>query len=311
MAVMTWKRRTVLTGIVAAPMVLRAGLAGAQIEVPWSSGTGKAKTAAPEGAADCHHHIYDQRFPVDPRSSLRPGDATVSDYRKLQQRIGTHRHVVIQPSTYGTDNRCLLEALAAFGSEARGIAVVDASVSDSELRRLHEGGVRGVRFNLGQPGAPAVEDIKPLAERMHELGWHVQINVLAEQLVDLEDLLLHLPTPVVFDHLGRLPPSGALDHPAFQVISKLLKDHRGWLKLCGAYIDSRVGPPGYDDTSAVARAFVQVAPERLVWGSDWPHPSAKVKPDDAQLFDLLAAWAPDAAVRKRILVDNPVELYGF
>jgi predicted TIM-barrel fold metal-dependent hydrolase len=295
----------------AVPLAAHANEASAQVAVPWSAGTEKPGTAAPPDAVDCHHHIYDARFPADPRSSLRPGDATVADYRKLQQRIGTKRHVVVQPSTYGTDNRCLLEALESFGPEARGIAVVDASVSEAELKRLDQSGVRGVRFNLGQPGAPAVEDIEPLAHRLHALGWHMQFNLLAEQVMEIRDVLVRLPTPVVFDHLGRVPPSEGVNHPAFKVITQLLEERRGWLKLTGAYIDSKIGPPGYDDTSMVAKAFVRSVPERLVWGSDWPHPSAKVKPDDAVLFDLLANWAPDEATRTRILVQNPVELYGF
>lgn len=278
--------------------------------MPWSSGTERPRTEMPAGAVDCHHHVYDSRFPIDPNAQLRPGPATVADYRLLQRRLGMSRNVVVQPSTYGLDNRCLLDALARFGSaRARGVAVVNPDVSGAQLQRMDAAGVRGIRFNLVQAGATTPAMLAPLAARIAALGWHIQLNASARQIAALEALWPSLPVPVVFDHLGHvLQP--ALD-PAFAVIARLLQSGKAWLKLSGVYMDSNDGPPSYADSGAVARAFLREAPQRLVWGTDWPHPTMTVKPDDALLFDLLASWAPSASVRAAILVHNPAKLYGF
>src|SRR5918911_837205 len=280
-------------------------------EVHWSAGTERPRTRAPANATDCHHHIYDKRFPTDPRATLPAEDATVADYRKLQQRIGTSRNVVVQPSAYGTDNRGLVDALASFGSTARGVAVVNTGVDDEELKRLHEAGVRGIRFNLKFPAGPTADMLEPLSRRIDPLGWHIQINASADQIVAIEGILNRLPTPIVFDHLAQIPEPAGVNDPSFGVVAKLIGKGRTWIKLTGPYITSKVGPPTYADAGAVAKAFVQLAPERMVWGSDWPHPSEKTKPDDALLFDLLAEWTPGESVRNRVLVENPAALYGF
>jgi len=280
--------------------------------VPYSSGTEAPQLKAPPGACDCHMHIYDSRFPVAPTATLRPPDAHASDYRLLQQRIGTARNVIVQPSTYGTDNRCTLDALSQLGPTARAVAVVDTTVSDEELKRLDGLGVRGIRFNLVQAGATTIEMVEPLSKRVAPLGWHVQIHMLGDQIAQIEDLLLRLPSPIVFDHLGRIPPAAGVQHPAFRVIGKLLDKGNTWVKLSGAYQDTKVGPPTYSDMSALAQAYVRAAPERMVWATDWPHPTVKtVKPDDAVLLDLLLVWAPQERTRHRILVENPEALYGF
>jgi predicted TIM-barrel fold metal-dependent hydrolase len=258
-------------------------------------------------------HIYDSRFPAAPNAWMRPPDAHVDAHRLFQKRIGTARIVVVTPSTYGTDNSCTLDAMAQFGADARGIAVVDTSVTDAELRRLNELGVRGVRFNLVQSGATTIDMLEPLSKRVNDLGWHVQIHMLGDHIVETADRLQQLPSPIVFDHLARIPQPAGVDHPAFALVLKLLDEGRTWVKLSGAYMDSRTGPPTYADVGEVARAYVKASPERVVWSSDWPHPteSADAKPNDAVLFDLLADWAPDEATRNRILVDNPAALYGF
>jgi predicted TIM-barrel fold metal-dependent hydrolase len=235
----------------------------------------------------------------------------VEDYRKLQQRIGTSRVVVVTPSTYGTDKRFTLDAIAKMGATARGIAVVDTGVSDAELHRLHQAGIRGIRFNLVQAGATPVDMLAPLSQRVNELGWHVQIYQTGARIAEMADTLQRLPSPIVFDHLGHVPMPEGVDHPSFRVIAGLLEKGRAWVKLSGAYIISKTGAPAYADATKVARAYVKLAPERLVWGSDWPHPTQKQKPDDAVLFDLLGAWAPEEATRRRILVDNPATLYDF
>ena len=306
-------RRAVLAG---AGALLAAGDARAQGQpgaVPWSTGTEPPTLVAPAGAVDCHHHVYAASWPINARSALRPPDATVADYRLLQRRLGLHRHVVVQPSTYGTDNTGLLQALPAFGPEARGIAVCDTSVTDAQLAAMAKAGVRGLRFITSIPGGVPIEMLEPLSARVNELGWHVQLVMAGDEIAARRDLLMRLPSPVVFDHMGHIPQPAGIHHPGFAVLLHMLAGGRTWVKLSGAYIDTKVGPPGYGDVAPLAQSLVQHAPDRLVWGSDWPHPTmpADDKPDDAVLFDLLSVWAPDPAVRERILVANPAKLYGF
>jgi predicted TIM-barrel fold metal-dependent hydrolase len=176
---------------------------------------------------------------------------------------------------------------------------------------MNDLGVRGIRFNLVQAGATTTEMVEPLSKRVNDLGWHIQIHMKGEQIAAIEDLLLRVPSPIIFDHLGRLAQSDPLENPGFKTISKLIDKGKTWVKLSGAYQDSKVGPPSYSDTVPIARAYIKGAPERMVWASDWPHPTEKSKPDDAVLFDLLTEWAPDETTRTRILVQNPATLYGF
>jgi predicted TIM-barrel fold metal-dependent hydrolase len=311
-------RRTIFEGatMAAAGSGAAASVAGAPAqEAQNSAGVERPKTSAPAGATDAHIHIYDSRFPVAPNATLRPPDASVDEYRLLQQRLGASRVVIVTPSTYGTDNSCTLDAVAQFGLKvARAVAVVDASVSDAELERLDRLGVRAIRFNLVmRGGTTSIDMLEPLSRRVHELGWHVQIHMMADQIAESEALFARLASPILFDHRGRIPPDAGVSHPAFAVIRKLLDAGRAWVKLSSAYQDSKIGPPSYADVTPVAKAFAQAAPERMLWGTDWPHPTEKAgnKPDDAILLDLLADWAPDLAARHRILVDNPAELFGF
>ena len=309
-----WTRRDVLVctqaGLGAAALTVPREVRAQQ--VPWSAGEERPRLQAPPNATDAHHHIYDSRFPVDPKAVLRPADATVADYRLLQKRLGITRHVIVQPSTYGVDNRCLLDALRQFGlATARGVAVVNTEVSDAELRRLQQAGVRGIRFNLAPPGATSVDMIDPLSRRVNELGWHIQLNMPAADILANKDLWNRVPCPIVFDHLAHVREPEGVNDPVFALIIDLLHRDKAWVKLSGAYMETKVGPPTYADSTKVAQAYVREAPERLVWGTDWQHPTEKIKPDDAVLFDLLAVWAPDEATRTRILVDNPARLYGF
>jgi D-galactarolactone isomerase len=282
---------------------------------PWSAGSTSATLVLPPGAVDCHHHIYDSRYPADARATLRPADATVDDYRLLQARLGTTRSVVVQPSTYGTDNRCLVDALERFGTHARGIAVVDSTVDRAELERLHAAGVRGVRFNLSRPAGAPVEDMEVLARAIAPLGWHMQIHALADELLPVLERLQALPVPVVIDHLSRLPQPRGTDHPVYAALRRRVDLGNTWIKLSGVYHDSVTGAPDYADAAQVFRAWAQAAPERVLWGTDWPHVASmageKPMPDDARMLDLVGDWVPDAQHRQRILVDNPVTFYGF
>jgi predicted TIM-barrel fold metal-dependent hydrolase len=306
------RREFLKTASVAAMAAVGLSVRNAHAEaVPFSSGTEPPKLKAPANACDCHMHIYDARFPIAPTATLKPADALPSDYKLLQKRIGTTRNVVVTPSTYGTDNSATLDGMAKLAPNVRGVAVVDTSVSDAELKRLHGLGVRGIRFNLVQAGATTVEMLEPLSKRVNDLGWHVQIHMKGEQIAKIEELLLRLPAPIVFDHLARVAQPAGVNDPGFATVRKLIDKGRTWVKLSGAYQDSKVGAPTYADTIPIAQAYVKAAPERMVWGSDWPHPTEKDQPDDAVLFDLLTQWVPDEATRNRILVQNPAALYDF
>ena len=274
----------------------------------------KVSFKVPDGACDSHHHIYDPRFAYQPNAVLKPPYATVQDYRVLQKRIGTSRNVMVQPSTYGTDNSCLLDVLAQLGDNARAVCVVNAGAADAELKKLHAAGTRGVRIQFGLGNPVAAEEVMPLAKRIAAMGWHIQTNMPGEQLVQMESLLLSLPCPVIIDHLGRATDVG---QPQYDTVRRLLQSGHGWVKVSGAYLYGGGTAPDYAGATRVAKGYIATAPERCVWGSDWPHPDATKKlnpvamPDDVTLINLMQVWAPDEKLRHRILVENPEVFYGF
>jgi predicted TIM-barrel fold metal-dependent hydrolase len=268
----------------------------------------------PAGACDCHMHVFDRRFAPSPHWRRTPPHAPVSAYRKLQKRLGIERAVIVNPSTYGTDNACMLDALAQMGSAARGIAVVGVDISDDELLAMARAGVVGIRVNFVSPqswGATTLGMLETLAHRVAMLKWHVQVLMHGSQIVESRDVLTQMPTTLVIDHLGRISQPAGVADPAFAAILRLLDSGNVWVKLSGAYMDSVTGPPSYSDVGKVAQGFVRAAPERVVWGSDWPHTTETQPVDDAQLIDLLAQWSPDSKTPTEILVDNPCRLYGF
>lgn len=269
------------------------------------------RVGTPAGACDTHMHFYHHRYPAAPTALIEPPDAWVADYRALQRRLGLERVVVVQPTTYGRDNRALLDALAELGDAARAVVVVDDGVSDAELADLTARGVRGVRFHMLPGGALPWELLETVAARVAPFGWHVQLQVngreFAERLADLQ----RLPCPLVVDHVGRFMPPVTVDDPAFRALRSLLDGGRCWVKLSAPYESSKADAPRYGDVTPLARALVAAAPERMLWASNWPHPGQDPAPDDARLLDLLAEWVDDPAVRERILVANPAALYGF
>jgi len=282
--------------------------------VPNSAGTSPPRLKAPALACDAHLHIYDPAFKMAwPKLRAQP-NASAAEYKLLQRRLGTTRAIVVQPAVYGTDNRATLAAVGTLGLEnARAVGVLHPTVTDAELDELHAGGMRGLRFTQHDPATAVTSPdmIEPLARRIAERGWHTQLHLRGDQIVAMRDVIERLPGTLVIDHMGRLPQPEGTAHPAFDVVRKLLDSGRGWVKLSGPYLDTKVGPPRYLDATKVAREYVKAAPERCVWGSDWPHPTESTKPDDAVLLDLLQEWARDEATRHRILVANPALLYGF
>jgi predicted TIM-barrel fold metal-dependent hydrolase len=282
--------------------------------VPNSSGASKPRFLVPPDACDAHVHVYDPRFPMAWPSLRATPEASVAELRLLQQRLGTTRAVIVQPAAYGTDNAVTVDAVRQLAPHARAVAVVHPQVTARELHELHEAGVRGLRFSQhdARTAVTTPDMIEPLARRIAELGWHVQLHLRGEQIVEMADLIRRLPAQVVFDHLGRIPQPFGVRHPAYDIVRERLDAGRAWVKLSGPYLDTQTGSPRYADVKPVARGYVEAAPERLVWASDWPHPTERdTKPDDAVLLDLLQEWVPDEPTRRRILVDNPAALYGF
>ncbi len=269
---------------------------------------------APAGATDCHFHIFgpSDKYPLSPGRSYDPVTADIDAYLAMADVLGLQRMVVVQASIYGTDNACTLDAVAAFGRErARAVVVVDDSLGDGDLRALDRRGVRGVRFNAVSGNGTPLDQLETVAGRVAPLDWHVQLFAHGAQLPELEQRLLRLPVPVVIDHMGQVSPARGPDGPEAQALFRLLGSGRCWVKLC-AYRSSLAGPP-YADMAPLGRALIAAAPERCLWGSDWPHThlEGRAMPDDGRLLDLLGEWAPDPAQRRRILVENPAALYGF
>jgi predicted TIM-barrel fold metal-dependent hydrolase len=276
----------------------------------------RPRSKAPAGACDSHMHIFDRRFLADDANHANfPEHATVTDYLDIQRRTGTQRTVVVTPRNYGTDNRVTLDAIQQLGQErTRGVAVLTPEVTDKQLAALHDGGIRGIRFTLYTPANAAVtfDMVEPLARRVAGLGWHVQLHWTAAQIVEHRAMLARLPSTIVFDHLARLPMPDGTSHPAFDIVRDLADSGRVWVKLSGPYLDSAVGiTQDYADITSTARTWIDALPERVVWGSDWPHATESNKPDDARLFELLRTWTGDDAIRERILVANAATLYDF
>jgi len=265
----------------------------------------------PANACDCHYHIFDEPSPqVSPRSYTAPV-ASLDDCAHLHHTLGFTRSVVVQPSIYGTDNRTTLSAVTSTSS-TKAIVVIDDSVSLNCLTELKEKGAVGCRVNLLFQSNTSPVNLKALAKKVSSVGWHLQLLVDVSTFDDLENTIRSLDVPVVFDHMGHLPAHKGVGDPGFQQLLRLLADGNVWVKLSGAYRLSDGKSPDYSDVNEMVDALVRTNPDRLVWGSDWPHPQVPyAMPNDTVLLNLLAKWVPDTSLRNRILVDNPESLYGF
>jgi D-galactarolactone isomerase len=267
--------------------------------------------AFPPGACDTHMHVYDARHPTAPTALLHPPDALVDDYRAIRSALGLDRVVIVQPTTYGLDNTCQLDAAAELGGGARVVVVVDEHTPRPELERLDRLGARGARFHMLPGGALPWTSMAPTAHAIADLGWHVQLQMNGRDLPDHVDELLALPTPVVIDHVGRFMPPVEPGHPAFAALLTLLDTGRVWVKLSAPYESTQNGAPAYPTVALLARALLERCPERMLWATNWPHPGQAEPPDVAALRTLALDWLPTPALRQRVLVDNPASLYGF
>lgn len=273
--------------------------------------------AVPPLACDTHAHVCvpDDRYPLISERVYTPADSPWEAYRRMLDVFGVARAVLVQPSIYGADNRLVLDTLVRDPARLRGVAVVPFDVADAELDRLHALGVRGVRSNIvdlktGKGQLPLAE-LRALANRVKRLGWHLEFLMHVDEFPDLDRQLADFPVPVVFGHLGYVPSAKGTETPGFRALVRLMKDGRAWAKLTGPYRLNGEALP-YASVDAFAQVLVSEAPGRLLWGSDWPHVAIKTAmPNDGDLFDLFARWVPDAAMRKRILVEHPAKLYDF
>jgi predicted TIM-barrel fold metal-dependent hydrolase len=283
--------------------------------------------AVPTDACDCHTHIFGdpQRFPFPPERIYTPEPASIDEMRSLHRALHTDRVVVVHPSVYGTDNACTLDAIMQFGSSARGIAVIDDKTPDAALDDMDRAGIQGIRLNFETFGltdpALARQRFKDAIERIRGHKWHVQIYTRLSVIESLAEQVLAAPVPVVFDHFGGAQAALGIEQPGFDTLLKLVQEGKAYVKISAAYRISKQAPD-YPDVAPLAKALIAANPQRILWGTDWPHPaqipgrkSTKVTPllqiDDGRLLNQFAVWAPDAAQRKTILVDNPANLYRY
>ena len=271
----------------------------------------KFSFTVPEHACNAHLHIIDPSYPNDGKAAAQAG--TVETYRQVAEEIGMDRAVFVQAKVFSKDNTCLLDAIKSFGPEnAVGIAVVDNMISDKELEELNKGGIRGIRFSVWNPANAVVtfDDCYPLSERIKTYGWNVQLHMGASQLVQYADVIRKLDCKIVIDHMGRLDPALGIKDPAYRFICEMIEKGNTWVKLSGPYLNTLTGEP-WEDASAVARAIASYAPERVIFGTDFPHVTEKIKPVETQLVEMIADWLPTEKARRLALVENPQELYGF
>jgi len=271
----------------------------------------------PAGACDCHAHVFgpSERYPYTPNRSYTPPEAAPGAYLHLHRTLGIERGVLVQPSVYGTDNRLqadTLNYLRQQGLTYKGVAVVAADVTDTELDQLALSGHCGVRMNLLFKGGIEWRDVSRLADRLAERSWHLQFLVDVSEFEQFEERVRSLSVPVIVDHMGHISVTKGVQNPGFQSLLKLMSEGRCWTKLSGAYRLTAMTQTPYQDVIPLARALIEANPEHCVWGSDWPHPHFSIPmPNDADLLNELLLWIDDEKIRNQILVDNPARFYGF
>jgi len=278
----------------------------------------KPKITLPAGATDTHAHICGPKsqYAYFSERVYTPPDCLLPAYSHMLKTLGVERAVLVQPSVYGTDNTAMLDAMKVAGKSFRGVSVVADDISESELKRLHEAGVRGVRVNIvdvpnRKPGTMPMEALKKLAQKVKPFGWHMEFLAHVDEFPDLDNMLDGFPVDTVYGHLGYMKTDKGIAHPGFQALLRLMKAGKAWVKLTGPYRISLQTMP-HADTDVYAHELIKAAPQQVVWGSDWPHVMVKgAMPNDGDICDLLGNWVLDANVRKQVLVDNPARLYGF
>lgn len=272
----------------------------------------KPRFKLPPGACDAHCHVFGPaaKFPYAPNRRYTPEDAPKEALAALHAHLGVERTVIVQASCHGTDNRAMLDAIADDPARLRGVAIVDDGFGDADYDALHRGGVRGVRFNFVKHlgGTPDMGVFARVIDRIKGRGWHVVLHLDAPSIIPLSEMIRALPLPFVIDHMGRVPAKDGVNQPPLRALLELAKLERCWIKVCGA---ERISMPPYAEAVPIAHAIVEAAPDRVLWGTDFPHPNPTHEADEADLVDLVPQFAPAAAAQQRLLVDNPARLYGF
>jgi 2-pyrone-4,6-dicarboxylate lactonase len=272
----------------------------------------KPKFRLPPGACDAHCHVFGPaaRFPYAPGRRYTPADAPKEMLRALHDHLGVERAVIVQASCHGTDNAAMLDCIASYPKRYRGVAIVDDSFTDADFDKLDAGGVRGVRFNFVRHlgGAPDMAVFAGVIDRIKQRGWHVVLHLDAPDIIPLSGMIRKLPLPFVIDHMGRVPAAAGVDQPPLRALIELSRLENCWIKVCSA---ERISLPPYAAAVPIAQALVEAAPERVLWGTDFPHPNATHEADEADLVDLIPQFTSDAAQQHKLLVENPARLYGF
>ena len=283
--------------------------------MPPDPDTRKPVFNAPSKACDAHCHVFGPHdlFQYHPSSTYHPPDGPREKLAELHGKLGIERAVIVQASCHGPDNRAMLDAIKHNPDNYRGVCIANDSFSDEDFADLDAGGVRGIRFNfvthLG--GTPDLEMMKRVLERVQPLGWHLVIHVNAEDIISFQDFFLQFDMEIIVDHMGRVPTNAGVHQQAFQILKQFLERENLWVKICGSERISAAGPPFYDAVP-YAQELVEIAPDRTLWGTDWPHPNIKkFMPNDGDLLDLVPLLARDENLQRKILVDNPARLYGF
>lgn len=276
-----------------------------------------SRLTLPAGTCDTHAHLFGPAsvYPWNPARGYTPPEATAEAYETLHRTLGVAHGVLTQPSVYGTDNACILDYVAKHLDRMRAVVAVGPGVSDGELTQMHERGARGIRINVADKGGnpfSSFHEIEQIAHRLKAMGWHIEFLLHVHQMDGMLDDIRKLPVDISVGHFGYMPASLGVSHPEFQKFLDLVREGRTWVKFTAPYrITARTTAP-YDDVIPFAHALLEAQPERILWGTDWPHPICPVPmPNDGDLTDHLADWLPDARIRQRVLVDNPAKLYGF
>ena len=290
--------------------------AGTPADPPyWMATPSKPKLKLPAGACDAHVHVFGprKRFPFAEGRRYTPSDATKEMLFKLHERLGIQHCVIVQPACHGTDNAVTVDAIAATGGSYKGVALVPLTISDTDLKRLNAAGLCGARFHymthLAQ--GPSIDEAIAFGKRLADVGWHLQIHMEGERIAELAPALKRSPVPVMIDHMGRIDASLGLEQPPFRALLALMQDKNIWIKVSGTDRATRQGPP-YADSVPFARKLAEEFGDRVVWGTDWPHPNHEPPVvDDGLLVDILPEIAPTEAARQAVLVDNPRRFYRF
>ena len=278
----------------------------------------KPSFTLPSGAVDTHVHVFEDKYALSPARGYNPPESTLDDLKHLHAALGVDRVVFTQPSPYGVDNSAIMDGAAALNAEtpdrARMVVAVTMDVTQDELAAMDEAGARGVRLNTDNKGGMPMEfgEIPELAARIGEFGWHIEFLFPGNDIIELMPVFRSIPIPISIGHFAYQPAAAGIQAPGFLSLLELMKEGNTWIKISGANRVSETDLPPYDDVKPMARALIDAAPDRVMWGTDWPHPNKyEVNPNDGDLADAFADWVGDDAMRRKIMVDTPAAFYRF